>query len=53
MDDALNVPLEDEDLLVELALATALIVAANMHDGPLAKSEIDRILGVTDPTDQA
>ncbi|MFC7359494.1 hypothetical protein [Nocardioides astragali] len=39
--------LVDEALLEEVQLTTALIVAAGESEGPLSRSEIDRILGVT------
>ena len=46
MDDQLNVPLEDVELLAEVELTTNLIIAASEADGRLTDEEIDRILGV-------
>ena len=46
MDDQLNVPLEDSELLAEVELTTNLIIAATESDQPLSTAEIDRILGI-------
>ena len=46
MDDQLNVPLEDAELLAEVELTTNLIIAASESDEHLSADEIDRILGV-------
>ena len=46
MDDQLNVPLEDSELLAEVELTTNLIIAASEADEHLTTAEIDRILGV-------
>jgi hypothetical protein len=46
MDDQLNVPLEDAELLAEVELTTNLIIAASESDEPLSATEIDDILGV-------
>ena len=46
MDDQLNVPLEDSELLAEVELTTNLIIAASESDEHLSADEIDRILGV-------
>jgi hypothetical protein len=46
MDDQLNVPLEDAELLAEVELTTNLIIAASEADAELPQSEVDRLLGV-------
>jgi hypothetical protein len=46
MDDQLNVPLEDAELLAEVELTTNLIIAASESDCSLAQDEVDRLLGV-------
>ena len=46
MDDQLNVPLEDAELLAEVELTTNLIIAASEADDHLSSDEIDEILGV-------
>jgi hypothetical protein len=46
MDDQLNVPLEDVELLAEVELTTNLIIAASETDDHLSDAEIDEILGV-------
>jgi hypothetical protein len=46
MDDQLNVPLEDSELLAEVELTTNLIIAASETDDHLTAEEIDVILGV-------
>ena len=46
MDDQLNVPLEDAELLAEVELTTNLIIAASESDGALTQEQIDAILGV-------
>jgi hypothetical protein len=48
MDDQLDVPLEDAELLAEVELTTNLIIAASESDTMLPQAEIDRLLGVTD-----
>ena len=56
MDDQLNVPLEDSELLAEVELTTNLIIAASESDTPLPQDEVDRLLGLEDrhsiPTQQ-
>ena len=47
MNDQLDVPLEDAELLAEVELTTNLIIAASASDEPLSQEEIDRLLGVT------
>jgi hypothetical protein len=44
--DALDADLEDPDLLAEVELTAALMVAANQHDGHLSNAAIDRLLGL-------
>lgn len=51
--DPLDVELNDDDLLSEVELTAALIVAANGSDAPLSPGEIDRILGLADPSSGA
>jgi hypothetical protein len=46
MDDQLDVPLEDAELLAEVELTTNLIIAASSSDAPLSQDDIDRLLGV-------
>ena len=46
LDDQLNVPLEDAELLAEVELTTNLIIAASETDDHLTDAEIDDILGV-------
>jgi hypothetical protein len=47
--DPLDVDLEDADLLGEVELTAALIVAANQAPDRLSPGEIDRILGLAPP----
>lgn len=46
MDDQLDVPLEDAELLAEVELTTNLIIAASASAQPLSEAEIDELLGV-------
>ena len=46
MDDQLNVPLVDAELLAEVELTTNLIIAASESDGTLTQDQVDQILGV-------
>jgi hypothetical protein len=46
MDDQLNVPLEDAELLAEVELTTNLIIAASESDSSLPQEEVDRLLGL-------
>ena len=46
MDDQLNVPLEDAELLAEVELTTNLIIAASEADEHMTQAEVDRLLGV-------
>jgi hypothetical protein len=50
MDDQLNVPLEDSELLAEVELTTNLIIAASESEATLGQEDIDRLLGVERPT---
>ena len=50
MDDQLNVPLEDAELLAEVELTTNLIIAASESEATLDQHEVDRLLGVETPT---
>ncbi len=49
MDDQLNVPLEDAELLAEVELTTNLIIAASESESVLPQDEVDRLLGVECP----
>jgi hypothetical protein len=46
MDDQLDVPLEDAELLAEVELTTNLIIAASESQSALPQREIDRLLGL-------
>jgi hypothetical protein len=46
VDDQLNVPLEDYELLAEVELTTNLIIAASQSETMLPQGEVDRLLGV-------
>jgi hypothetical protein len=46
MDDQLDVPLEDAELLAEVELTTSLIIAASEAESTLPQREIDRLLGL-------
>jgi len=46
MDDQLNVPLEDAELLEEVGLTTDLIIAATESEEPLSQDQVDRVLGL-------
>jgi hypothetical protein len=46
VDDQLDVPLEDTELLAEVELTTNLIIAASEADTPLPQDVVDRLLGV-------
>jgi hypothetical protein len=50
--DPLDVDLEDSDLLGEVEMTAALIVAANQADERLSTTEIDRVLGLA-PAEEA
>jgi hypothetical protein len=49
VDDKLNVPLEDAELLAEVELTTNLIIAASESEASLSQDEVDALLGVTSP----
>jgi hypothetical protein len=53
VDDQLNVPLEDAELLAEVELTTNLIIAASEAEATLTQSEVDQILGVESPEGNA
>jgi hypothetical protein len=46
MDDQLNVPLEDAELLAEVELTTNLIIAASESEATLTQEEVDTLLGI-------
>jgi hypothetical protein len=46
MDDQLNVPLEDAELLAEVELTTNLIIAASEAEATLPQEVVDRLLGI-------
>jgi hypothetical protein len=50
VDDKLDVPLEDAELLAEVELTTNLIIAASEADTSLPQDVIDQLLGVERPT---
>lgn len=47
VDDKLNVPLEDADLLAEVELTTNLIIAASEAEAPLTQDQVDALLGLS------
>jgi hypothetical protein len=49
VDDKLNVPLEDAELLAEVELTTNLIIAASESDKTLSQDEVDALLGLSSP----
>ena len=46
MDDKLNVPLEDAELLAEVELTTNLIIAASESEASLSQQQVDELLGL-------
>ncbi len=46
VDDNLNVPLEDAELLAEVELTTNLIIAASESEAGLSQEQVDALLGV-------
>ena len=52
MDDQLDVPLEDAELLAEVELTTDLIIAATEAQESLPQYEIDRLLGLEPGPDE-
>ena len=49
VDDKLNVPLEDAELLAEVELTTNLIIAASESDSTLSQEQVDALLGLVPP----
>jgi hypothetical protein len=49
VDDQLNVPLEDTELLAEVELTTNLIIAASESETRLTQEQVDVLLGVEPP----
>ncbi|HEX6246490.1 MAG TPA: hypothetical protein VFZ64_01350 [Nocardioidaceae bacterium] len=47
VDDKLNVPLEDAELLAEVELTTNLIIAASESEAELSQEQVDALLGLT------
>ena len=50
VDDQLNVPLEDAELLEEVEMTTNLIIAASEAESSLSQAEVDRLLGLERPS---
>jgi len=46
VDDKLDVPLEDSELLAEVELTTNLIIAASEAEDTLSQDQVDQLLGV-------
>ena len=46
MDDQLDVPLEDSELLAEVELTTNLMIAASETEAVLPQAQVDEILGL-------
>lgn len=46
VDDQLNVPLEDAELLAEVELTTNLIIAASESEAALSQDQVDQLLGL-------
>ncbi len=51
VDDKLNVPLEDAELLAEVELTTNLIIAASESDAELTQAQVDLLLGLEQVTE--
>lgn len=49
VDDKLNVPLEDAELLAEVELTTNLIIAASESEATLSQEQVDKLLGLGEP----
>ncbi|NAZ85709.1 hypothetical protein [Kineococcus indalonis] len=45
-------PLADDALAEEIELYADVVVAASESDGPLADSDLDRVLGVEEPAER-
>jgi hypothetical protein len=52
VNDQLDVPLEDPELLAEVELVTNLMIAASEADADLSQEDVDRILGVTPASEE-
>jgi hypothetical protein len=50
VDDKLNVPLEDAELLAEVELTTNLIIAASESEATLSQEQVDQLLGLGEST---
>ena len=50
--DELDVPLEDPDLLEEVELLSSLMIRAGAAEEPLDQAEVDRLLGIDEPTER-
>jgi hypothetical protein len=50
MEDQLDVPLEDSELLAEVELTTNLIIAASEAEAALPQAIIDELLGLDERT---
>jgi hypothetical protein len=48
VDDKLNVPLEDAELLAEVELTTNLIIAASESEATLSQEQVDELLGLVE-----
>lgn len=48
VDDKLNVPLEDAELLAEVELTTNLIIAASEAEAALSQEQVDALLGIVE-----
>jgi hypothetical protein len=46
MTDVLNMPLQDHDLLAEIAMTSELMIAAAETEGPIPQRAIDAVLQV-------
>jgi hypothetical protein len=51
MNDVLDTPLHDPDLLAEIRLVTELMAVATQADGPVPQPAIDAVLDVEPETD--
>lgn len=47
MNDRLDVPMHDADVLDEIEMTSNLMIAASETSGPLSQEAIDRILGLS------
>lgn len=47
MNDKLDVPMHDADVLDEIEMTSNLMIAASEAQGPLAQAVIDHILGLS------